>query len=329
MKSTNSGANILSEILGTYAAKRARAEALAVKRALEAERSAPAYAEACAKERDAVLRYGKAVLEAHERAGELKAAFELERAELAARREAALKAAGIDARAISPQYECAFCRDTGYCGDPVKRPCACLTQRLMEAALAGTHLDERIRFENFDIRIFSDEPIPGRAESQRAFMEKLRRAGERYCERFPDNPKPNIVLYGMPGLGKTFLLGCMVRRLIERGHNAILITAYALQDIVLRERIQNQNTLALAPYTNVDLLAIDDLGGEPRINNVSSESFFSLINERTRANRATLVATNIASSELQDRYGVHVASRLLDKSTTSVFWLRGRDLRQG
>ncbi len=321
--------NILSDILGSYAAKRARAEALAARRALDAERGAPAYAEACKAERDAILRYGKAVLEAPDRADELKASFEAERAALANRREAALKAAGIDPASLLPKYECAYCRDTGYCGDPVKRPCGCMAQKLMEAALMGTHLDERVSFEKFNLSLFSNEPINGRSESQRAHMEKLRRAGERYCERFPDNPKPNIMLTGLPGLGKSFLLGCIVRRLIERGHNAILITAYALQDIVLRERIQNQNTLALAPYINVELLAIDDLGGEPRINNVSSESFFSLINERTRANRATLVATNIASSELQDRYGERITSRLLDKSTTSVFWLRGRDLRQG
>ncbi len=321
--------NPLSEIMAGYAARRAKAERDARKRAREAEMLAPAYADALHTERAALLRYGKAVLETPDKANELKAALESERAELIVKREAALRAAGIDPVSLLPIYECEHCRDSGYCGDPVKRPCGCMAQRLMEAALVGTHLDERVSFEKFDLSLFSDDPMNGRAESQRVFMEKLRRAGERYCERFPANPKPNILFYGMPGLGKSFLLGCMVRKLIERGHNAILITAYALQDIVLRERIQNQNTLALAPYINVDLLAIDDLGGEPRINNVSSESFFSLINERKRANRATLVATNIASSELQDRYGEQIASRLLDKSTTSVFWLRGRDLRQG
>ncbi len=321
--------NALYEITAGYAARRIKAEREANKRARDAGLIAPAYAEALLLERDALLRYGKAVLETPEKADELKAALEKERAALVASREAALKAAGIDPASLLPAYECEHCRDTGYCGDPIKRPCGCMAQRLMEAALVGTHLDERVSFEKFDLSLFSDDPMNGRAESQRAYMEKTRRAGERYCERFPGNPRPNILLYGMPGVGKSFLLGCIVRRLIERGHNAIMITAYALQDIVLRERIQNQNTLALAPYINVDLLAIDDLGGEPRINNVSSESFFSLINERTRSNKATLVATNIASSELQDRYGERITSRLLDKSTTSIFWLRGRDLRQG
>ncbi len=312
-----------------YASRRAKAEQDAIKRAREAGLKAPVYAKALLLEREALVRYGKAVLEAPDNADELKAALERERAALILEREAALKAAGIDPASLLPKYECEHCRDTGYCGDPIKRPCGCMAQRLMEAALVGTHLDERVSFEKFNLSLFSGDLMNGRAESQRAYMEKVKRAGERYCERFPDNPKPNVLFYGMPGLGKSFMLGCIVRRLIERGHNAILITAYALQDIVLRERIQNQNTLALAPYINVDLLAIDDLGGEPRINNVSSESFFSLINERTRANRATLVATNIASSELQDRYGDSVASRLLDVNTTSIFWLRGRDLRQG
>lgn len=327
--------NMLSEIMAGYALRRANAERAANKRRRLAEAGVPAYSDALKAERAALLRYGKALLDEPEKEGAIKAAFEAERAEIILLQDAALAAAGIARETLLPNYTCALCRDTGYNGDPIKRPCACLTQRLMETALAGTHLSDDVAFENFDLNLFPDEardPVaPGaKAErTQREYMRGLSGFALRYCDAFPSNPKPNLLFYGPPGLGKTFLLGCMVRKLIESGHNAILLTAYALQDLVLRERIQNQNTLALAPYLNVELLAIDELGGEPRIGNVSSESFFSLLNERSRTRRATLIATNLNMDELRSRYGERVSSRLLDRGSTHLFRFAGKDLRRG
>ena len=61
--------------------------------------------------------------------------------------------------------------------------------------------------------------------------------------------------------------------------------------------------------------------------NVSEEALFSLLNERLNARRATVVATNLSVSALQDRYGERVMSRLTDRSAAQPILLTGENLR--
>ena len=45
------------------------------------------------------------------------------------------------------------------------------------------------------------------------------------------------------------------------------------------------------------------------------------------AERHTVIATNLTATQLQERYGERVSSRLLDRSVCGVLQLRGKDLR--
>ncbi len=40
--------------------------------------------------------------------------------------------------------------------------------------------------------------------------------------------RPNLLLYGPGGVGKTFLLNCVFARLLERGFSGVRITAYRM-----------------------------------------------------------------------------------------------------
>lgn len=317
----------LSKLMAEYGRKRERARKKAEKAARALALREPKYATLLEREREAVLRFGRMALAEPQSREQLKAELDAELRAISDAREALLAGADVSPGELLPAYECEKCGDTGFEGDPVRMPCSCLRQKLMERALSNAHLDERVSFENFDSAIFPDTPLKNREETQRSYMEKLKAVAIRYCDSFPQNPKPNVLLYGATGLGKSYLLGCITRRIIERGYNAMMLTAYALQDIVLRERIQNQNTLAMLPYLSVDLLVIDDLGGEPKIGNVSSEAFFSLINERARTQKPTIIATNLAPNELALRYSERVESRLRDRATASIFFLQGTDVR--
>ena len=48
---------------------------------------------------------------------------------------------------------------------------------------------------------------------------------------------------------------------------------------------------------------------------------------RAAAKRHTVIATNLTATQLQERYGERVSSRLLDRSVCGVVQLRGKDLR--
>ena len=76
------------------------------------------------------------------------------------------------------------------------------------------------------------------------------------------------------------------------------------------------------------MLLIDDLGTEPMMRNITVEYLFTLLNERAAAKRHTVVATNLTPTQLRERYGERVASRLLDKTCTAPVLFTGKDLRR-
>ena len=49
--------------------------------------------------------------------------------------------------------------------------------------------------------------------------------------------------------------------------------------------------------------------------------------QRAAAKRHTVIATNLTATQLQERYGERVSSRLLDRSVCGVVQFRGKDLR--
>ena len=66
---------------------------------------------------------------------------------------------------------------------------------------------------------------------------------------------------------------------------------------------------------------------EWEMRNITVEYLFLLLNERAAAKRHTVIATNLTATQLQERYGERVSSRLLDRSVCGVVQLRGKDLR--
>ena len=61
--------------------------------------------------------------------------------------------------------------------------------------------------------------------------------------------------------------------------------------------------------------------------NVTVETFFRILNERTAANLPTVLITNLDREGLFERYGERVASRMIDGALTAIVLLRGDNLR--
>ena len=96
----------------------------------------------------------------------------IERDNLAAQEELRqiLAAAGEKARDFSPQYTCPLCGDTGYVG---REMCSCFRALLADGA--GKQLSritgmKPARFEEMDLRYYSDLPDAERGESPREHM---------------------------------------------------------------------------------------------------------------------------------------------------------------
>ena len=150
-----------------------------------------------------------------------------------------------------------------------------------------------------------------------------------YADGFPYTYKPNLLLTGEAGLGKTFLLSSIAERLEARGFSPVLISAYRLLEI-MREKHFHMD----APGTDFEsllscpILLIDDLGCEPMLKNITQEYLFVLINERIQKKKPTVIATNMTPAQLKERYGERIMSRICDTSVCDSVRLMGRDLRR-
>ncbi len=220
---------------------------------------------------------------------------------------------------LEPIYTCALCHDSGYVGDDLRAPCRCRLKLRQSQLCDASRVNDRETFENYQDALFLD-PVERR---QHGNAKKL-------CEQFAEQPAGmpphTLLLSGTAGTGKTFLGNAIAYRAIERGTDARFLTAYQL--------IQNAldgisaRTDPLRELAGVPLLVLDDLGVEPMIPNVTIETVFTLINERSARQLRTVILTNLAPAELQDIYGERIASRIYDAANTRMLRLSGANLRR-
>ncbi|MBQ8654333.1 MAG: ATP-binding protein [Clostridia bacterium] len=229
---------------------------------------------------------------------------------------------------LEPVYSCRKCRDTGYCGEPVKEMCDCFRTkfftRLYQRMGLGSAQEQT--FERFDPDVFPDTPMEGRGFSQRDVMQMYLKRCRDWAENYPDNDRRTVVFMGQSGLGKTYLMHCMTKRLLEKGVNALLISAFSFLDTARRAYFSGK-TEDMDTLLDADVLLIDDMGSEPLMENITIVQWFNLINERQTRGKATVVTTNLMENELRERYTERVASRLLNNEAMVLHFI-GEDVRR-
>ena len=239
-----------------------------------------------------------------------------------------LKAGGFAEDWLEPVYTCPLCRDTGYVGEPVREMCACMKQRANRLTYREIGLSEQEEqtFENFREDLLPDKPLPGKNYSQRTLTLIAREQCREWAEKYPACDQKTLVLSGQSGLGKTYLMNAMARKLVQRGREPLVISAYRFLDIARRSYFgQDQG---IDDILQADVLLLDDLGSEPMLQNVTVVQLFNLLNERQSRGLGTVISTNLNTSELQERYTERVTSRLSDRSRCIFLPLEGEDLRK-
>ena len=227
---------------------------------------------------------------------------------------------GFPADYLEPVYRCAKCRDTGLMGDTVRRECDCFKARA--AQLEDRVSTWRESFEAFDEDLFPDTPLEGQSITQRQLMKRVRQVCEDYADAFPSQSPPDLLLSGSSGLGKSYLLSCIARRLRERGHTAELVSSYdAVRDAYFGREDGTD------PLFSSELMLLDDLGMEPMMENITLEQLFNLINSRRSRGLPMVISTNLTMNEIKKRYSERISSRLLDVACCRLVMLSGQDVR--
>ena len=240
-----------------------------------------------------------------------------------AERAALLTQNGFDADALQPKFRCPICKDTGRDGSHL---CRCVEQRvralrreelMRTAPLAGS------RFDNFDLSLYPDRPVPGGSTSIRRIMEN----NLVYCREYAANfgpGCPSLFLTGNAGLGKTHLALAIAGELITRGVDLLYIPSQIAFARIEQERREDPDE-TLGAMLDAELLILDDLGSEYLTGYLTS-CIYRLVDTRLVAGRPTIYTSNIqAQQTLNARYGEKVGSRLFGECEILRFY--GEDLR--
>lgn len=234
-----------------------------------------------------------------------------------------LVAKGFDENYLEPIFSCEKCKDTGiYEG----KRCSCFmndVQRFQCDDLNKVSGMNLCSFESFDISYYPDICTNGSKDSIRKTMEMV----YSYCKKYASDfhlPYNGILMMGATGLGKTHLSLAIGNEVIKNGHSVIYGSAPDLFRKVEKEHFNSEEQADTAQLLqDCDLLILDDLGAEFD-SKFNQATLYNIINTRMNKGNPTIVSTNSTLSEIQERYGERISSRLL---TMERLPFRGKDIR--
>lgn len=221
-----------------------------------------------------------------------------------------LKSRGITENDLIVGYRCDDCKDTGYIG---KQMCKCLKRVYIDYTYKNSNLREKFKYENFDtfnLKYYSPDKEEGLPYSARDNATIISKVCKDFCENFDKklNDKEentfNLILYGLPGLGKTFMCNAIAKEVLDKCYSVIYYSSCELEKIILDAQFNHGydedevKTNTLANVYDCDLLIIDDLGTEPN-NQMFDSELFSILNTRIIAHRPTIISTNLSMKDLE------------------------------
>lgn len=216
---------------------------------------------------------------------------------------------GYNPEYLNLHYQCNRCQDTGFIG-PQK--CVCYKEKLVRLYYKDSELENTVKynnFNNFDLNLFSNHRLGDEKYSPRKNMENNL---EYILDDFIPNfsiISTNLLFYGNPGSGKTYLSYCIAKAILDKGYLVVYKTSDELIKNLRDIRFNNDYNLE-SLLLNCDLLIIDDLGAE-HLNEFSITELFNIINKRILTKKKMLISTNLTLQGITKQYSERIASRLI------------------
>ena len=198
-----------------------------------------------------------------------------------------------------------------------------LLKKIASSELSCSPLLASSTFDTFDLSFYSDKKDPALGYSPREYM----RAAVALIKKFADSfsrTSGSLLFCGSTGLGKTHLALAVMNELTEKGHNCLYYTAWKLLKRMQDEHFGRDDGSLSDELSDGELLIIDDLGSEYETP-FSKAAVYELINESQLIGRPMIICTGLSLSQLEERYGQKVASRL---NAFEIVSFTGSDIRQ-
>ena len=315
----------LQELHAEYEQRQQQNQQEEARRRMQAEAACPEIGQVLDARQNLIFGTLRGILDGKASAEDIPAKMEV----LNKRLTSLLRQHGFAENFLDPVCQCSVCGDTGYVGEIVRENCECFNQAFYARMYQRMGLSESTQqsFESFDLNVFSAEKLPGKTYSQRELMTVIRKTCESYADSYPNVPVKDMLLMGQSGLGKTYLMHAMAKRLIQRGQNVLIISAYKFLETARKAYISG-NSDDLDALMDADVLMVDDMGAEPLMENITIVQWFNLINERQLRGKGTIISTNLMEDELRRRYTERIASRLLGGMGCKLIQFAGDDIRR-
>lgn len=224
-----------------------------------------------------------------------------------------LKKIGFTQEDLLPKYRCKTCNDTGFVNGIA---CKCRYKELNDVILKDLGISD------YGLPSFSTSTLD--TLPQLATVYKL---VKEYVDKFDTTTIKNLLFTGKSGTGKTYLAGAIITELNKREQVNVFINSYDLFRVLLnKNKVDPSNQYVYDLLINCDLLVIDDLGTEPK-NDAFLYGLNLIINQRYSLGNAFIITTNLNLTELNQRYGERIFSRITGKNT-AVIPFDGDDLRK-
>ena len=118
-----------------------------------------------------------------------------------------------------------------------------------------------------------------------------------FMEEFENKETKSLLFTGNTGVGKTFLSGCIAKRMIENGYDVAYHSAARMCEILDNYKFKKEDAdtgaYDVKRLYNCELLIIDDLGTEFKTSYTLS-AIYDLINSRHNNNRKIIINTNLS-----------------------------------
>ncbi len=235
---------------------------------------------------------------------------------LIAQKKKLISCAGFPSDYLEPIYRCPLCKDTGYRENSF---CRCFRQAVINHFFmepGRRELLERENFSTFDETLYSRSLVDETTGSTYyELMKDFLQKAKEYVEHF-DTQKRNLLIRGETGVGKTFLINCIAKALLDKNYTVMYLSAFRLFEIFERYKFGHEDEGAHArrafdAILDCDLLVIDDLGTE-LTNSYTNSQLFICLEERGLRHKPVAISTNLSMEKIKKRYAERVVSRLFN-----------------
>ena len=233
---------------------------------------------------------------------------------------------GLPQDCLDEKPACPLCGDTGYRDGQV---CRCLRQyyaREQQKELSRMLDLGSQSFDTFSLDWYPQEYDSAYGRSSRENMETVYDICADYAHQFGKRPG-NLLLFGAPGLGKTFLSAAIAREVSGNGWSVVYDTAGRVFQRFEAQKFTREEDAGddVDRVLNCDLLILDDLGTEMTTAFVQS-ALYQIVNTRLMEKKSTILNTNLMPGEIARRYSPQLASRIEGEYQLLPFF--GEDIRK-